>query len=45
MKIMHAPVRGPEYWSYRCLHCGNPVREHASLWQRIIWQIKGNALS
>lgn len=31
----HSPVPGPDYWSFRCLECGNPVASHAGLLRRL----------
>lgn len=34
--IWHRPEPGPLYWDWRCLRCSKPVRDHPSLWRRIL---------
>lgn len=31
----HRPRPGPFYWEWRCLVCGDAVRDHPSWWQRL----------
>lgn len=41
----HAPRRGPLYWDYRCLRCGEPVANHAPWWTlllRKLWDKRAN---
>lgn len=33
----HLAKPGPDYWDYRCLVCGEPVRDHAGVW-RMLWK-------
>jgi hypothetical protein len=37
MKICHLAKPGPEYWSFRCLECGQPCEDHVGLLY-VIWR-------
>jgi hypothetical protein len=38
--IRHKPRPGPLYWDWRCLECGEPVKDHEPWWQRWIRRCK-----
>lgn len=37
----HQPVPGPDYWSWRCLVCSEPVDNHEPWWRRMFHKIGG----
>jgi hypothetical protein len=44
--LWHRPQPGPLYWDFRCMRCGQPVKDHpcflARLWRRVGgWNIWG----